>query len=232
VADTKPVVLSGARHRENQTGDVVAPVTPIKLVAGAAAAGLAPLYLQSGPLLTTPEIGAVEFLNHTGYLTTYLVRRSFDLSWSTVVADVPVNDTVTETTIYSCANAANFHTVGKRCRIFLSGIYSTFNAASTFTMRFKWGTTTMLTLTSVGRTVTAQGWHADFVSTVRTIGATGTVIAFAKADVDNISIDGQQAAATVVDTTVDSTFNVTLQWSAANAGNTFTLQQGHTQSVN
>lgn len=40
---------------------VVAPTARLHLPAGAAAAGLAPLKLEPGTLLTAPELGAVEF---------------------------------------------------------------------------------------------------------------------------------------------------------------------------
>jgi len=51
----------------------------VVLGAGSAAAGTAPLYLTAGPLLTSVEPGALEYKGHTGYFTTYLVRRSIVL---------------------------------------------------------------------------------------------------------------------------------------------------------
>lgn len=41
----------------------------VTIAAGAAGVGLAPLRFASGPLLTTPEVGAFEFNNNNFYLT-------------------------------------------------------------------------------------------------------------------------------------------------------------------
>jgi hypothetical protein len=59
---------------------------------------VAPLKFTSGPLLTVVTPGTMEYLDHTFYLTTFLVRRSVQLNQNIVVTPVTVSNTVTETT--------------------------------------------------------------------------------------------------------------------------------------
>jgi hypothetical protein len=234
---SKPVVvLDGARHRQALSTDTpgpIVPIIPIVLPAGTATAGTAPLYFQSGTLLTTPEEGAVEFKDHVFYATTYLVRRSIALVQDVVTADVTVANTTTETAIYTITMAANFPTVGKMCLPILFGIYSTFNGASQFTVTLKHGTTVLLAVQSTAAILakTNEPWHARFIITFRAVGASGKFVAFGEVDA-NSTADASTTAEQNIDTTGSNTFTVTITWDTANAGNTLTLTQGYTESLN
>lgn len=66
--------------RNGNTGiGVTAPTARLHLTAGTATAGTAPLGFTSGPLLTTPEVGKVEFLTDRWYgtITTGAARKGF-----------------------------------------------------------------------------------------------------------------------------------------------------------
>lgn len=200
------------------------------LLPGTAVAGRAPLYFSSGPLLPTPEAGAMEYLNHTVYFTTFLVRRSFNLNQDIVTADTTVTNTAVETTIYTIEMAANYLTVGKIIRPKLRGIYSLKNGHS-FTLRLKYAGNTVIAITSNTSAVTNAVWMADLMTTIRTIGAGGTAISFAKAAYNNVDVSAGVTLPTAINTTIDNTMTVTVQWSNADPVDSFTLQQGYTEAV-
>jgi len=203
----------------------------IKLIlgAGTATANTAPLKFIAGTNLTTPEAGAIEYDGKSFFMTRTSTRRKVQLSNDTITASTTVANTVTETTIFTGTIPANAVSVGDVLRFTDLGYYSTVNGADTFTMRFKIGATTILTITSSAANVTNVPWHGNFTATVRSIGAGGTLFAFAEHDTNGVNKDAANTATTAIDTTATMTFTVTVQWSAADAGNTITLAQGFTE---
>lgn len=125
--------------------------------------------------------------------------------------------------------SANSASVQDILKCYTYGYYSTANGADTFTIRFKIGSTTILSYTSTAANVTNAAWHTLFTSTVRTIGAGGTFIAFAEGNTNSVNTDVTNTATTAIDTTASNTFTVTVQWSNALAGNTLTIQQAYTK---
>lgn len=202
----------------------------LHLLPGSATAGRAPLYLSSGPLLPTPEPGAMEYLNHTLYFTTYLVRRSVMLNQDIVTADATVTNTTAETTVYSIPMAANYLTVGKVIIPKLYGIYSS-GGGRTFTLRLKYAGSTVISIQSDGGTVTNAPWYVHFPTTIRAVGASGSAISMAVGTFNNADKTTSATGTTAIDTTVPNTLTVTVQWSAANASDAFTVQQGYTDCV-
>jgi len=94
-ADTGPITFNSAFSqplagneyaRFNQNGHfglgINNPSAILNIKAGTAAAGTAPIKLTSGPLLTTPEVGAVEFLTdkYFGTITTAGIRKEFTMN--------------------------------------------------------------------------------------------------------------------------------------------------------
>lgn len=190
---------------------------------------IAPLKFSSGPLLTNITPGTMEYLDHTFYLTTYLVRRSVQLNQDIVVNPTTVTNTVAETTIYTIEMAPNYPTVGKVIVPKLYGIYWSSNP-QTFTLRLKKGASTLLSTTSTVSPSTAKPWEAQFVATVLTIGNSGTLQASARLIQDQTLNMDALTAATSIDTTVTNTFTVTCQWSSTGA-NSLQLNQGFTECI-
>lgn len=189
---------------------------------------LAPFKLTSGSVLTTPAAGAFEFDGMGVYFTPNDERRSIQLADGSVTSTTTVANTTTETTIYSEPISAGSLDVGEVIDILLNGFYSTANAADTFTLRFKIGATTVLSVTSTAKNVTNTPFEIDFRTTIRTIGAGGTCISYASVKLDNADASAAATTTTAINTTNANTLTVTLQWSNALAANTLSLTQGVT----
>jgi hypothetical protein len=196
----------------------------LHLPAGSAAASTAPLKLATGPLLTTTEAGTFEFLTPTFACTPVATRRALCLSSDSITANTTVANTVTETTLFTGTVAANEMAAGKRFRATLAGRYSGLGTDN-WTMRFKMGGTTFLTLTSTAAVVTNGLFSAEFTVTCRTTGAAGTVIGNAWAIANNGLLSSADTGTHTVDTTAAENLTVTLQWSAASASDTLTLTE-------
>ena len=207
----------------------VSPATDAQLTLAAGTTTRAPLKFTSGPLLATPVAGTMEYLDHTAYFTTFLVRRSLQLNQDIVVTPVTVSNTVTETTIYSIEMATNYLTAGKVIVPKLGGVYW-LNNPQTFTLRLKKGATTLVTTTSTAGNSTAKPWEVQFTATILSIGAGGTLTARARLIQDStVNMDALTAPVSI-DTTTTNTFKVTCEWSATGA-NSLQLNKGYTECV-
>lgn len=223
------------RMRITSTGNVGVGVTPSQLFqvgSGFKVYSSPRIQLASSAMPQPTEEGLIWKNQHTFYGNQYQVTRSFNMAHDIQTSDTTVGNTTTETTVYTAAQAANYPTAGKTIKIKLLG-YLSKTAAATMTIRLKVGSTTILTSTvaTSGSPRTNVPLHADFYFTYRTIGASGTCISSAAIDVDNISIDAAATGTTVVDTTASNNITVTVQWSAADAGNTVTFSQGYTETL-
>jgi hypothetical protein len=156
------------------------------------------------------------------------------------VADATVGNTTTETTLVNTTGAtgsmsisANTLAAGDVLHIRGTG-YSGNNGGSWLNVRIKFGSTTICSIvsTSIQTTATTQLFTIDAMVTVRTIGASGTMVGGG----NNMRFSGTKAAdlyaitaATVsspsvtVDTTATTTLDVTAQHQTANASNTVTI---------
>ncbi len=221
-------VLSGG----NVGIGVTSPTAYLQIKAGTTAAGTAPLKLTDGPLMTTVEPGCIEYKEHTFYASTYLVRRSIMLAQDVVVANVPVTNTSTETTIYTSTMAANYLTVGKLVNIKLYGNYRTRDNGPTFTIRVKEGSNVILTTTSNATTASSlRPWDIDIRFTIRSIGSSGSVISYGKIQQDNVASNADYNTSATFDTTVNNSVTVTIQWSEAHANDQFNLIGGATECI-
>ncbi|MBC7845243.1 MAG: hypothetical protein H7Y10_01970 [Flavobacterium sp.] len=222
-------VLSGG----NVGIGVSAPTAYLQIKAGTTAAGTAPLKLTDGPLITSPESGAIEDKGHTFYASTYLKRRSIMLAQDIVVAPVTVANTTTETTIYTAPMGANYLTAWKLINIKLYGRQSTVNCSSagTYTLRFKRAGITVLAIASTASSDTNRPFDVDIRSTIRCIGVSGTVITYAKTQQNNLTPNIVIGNLNTIDTTVSNTLTLTVQWTSADPNNTLTLEGGATECV-
>lgn len=220
-------VLSGG----NVGIGVTVPTAYLQIKAGTTAPGTAPLKLTDGPLMTAVEPGAIEYKGRTFYASTSLVRRSIMLAQDIVVTPVTVANTTTETTIYTVTMAANDLTAGKLINIKLYGRFSTANASGVYTFRVNRAGSTILTIASTAYFKTNRPFDVDIRSTIRSIGASGTVITYAKTQQDNLVPNIEIGNLNTIDTTVENTYTVTVQWSSGDLNNTLTLEGGATECV-
>lgn len=210
---------------------VTAPTATLHLKAGSTAAGTAPLKLSDGPLLTTPEPGAIEYKGHSFFATTYFVRRSVMLAQDVVVNPVIVTNTGAETVIYSVAMAADYLERGKMINTKLFGRFFTNGASDIYTIRVKLSGVTILTVTSVSQNANNRPFDIDIRSIVRSIGAAGTIISYGKTQQDNQTPNIEMGNLTNINTTLSNTITITVQWNNTNINNIFTLEGGATECV-
>lgn len=150
-----------------------------------------------------------------------------------VNTSVEAGDTVANTTTETAFTAqyeipANQLTVGTVIRMRLWGVYGTDAVAPTLRVRVKLDATTVLdtTATTLPSAQSNDGWEGDVQCVVHADGASGEVnsqalFEFAPSTLVNVP----NAANATIDTTVAQTMTVTVQWGAADADNTITLQQ-------
>jgi len=89
----------------------------------------------------------------------------------------------------------------------------------------------MAELDSPGKTLTDECWKIDGFSTIKTIGATGSMAYHIDMQIEDDKNDTCSVAETV-DTTTAENITVTVQWNAAKAGNTITIGQGFMEYKN
>lgn len=153
----------------------------------------------------------------------------FPLHKGGVLTRTTVSNTVTETTIYSVTIDAEELVVGERIRVTVSGYYDTDAASDTWTLRVKLdGTAVHTVVRQSGNNASSFGWELEFYGTVRSEGASGTMIDFSKLFDDDTTKASDDETVHSIDTTGDIVLTVTLQWGAAKVGNIFNIDQGFT----
>jgi hypothetical protein len=155
-----------------------------------------------------------------------------------VNTSVPGGNTVANTsaeTFFASSYAIPAGTLaaGMVVRLRLFGVYSTGVVAPSLALRVYFGSTVMIasgTLTTVAN-VTNDGWSAEGLFTVQTIGSLGTIEAqglseFSTASTVVLFVNMDNAAPVTVNTTISQTLQVSVQWGGTvNASDTITLRE-------
>ena len=134
---------------------------------------------------------------------------------------------------------ANSFSAGDVWRITLFGVYSTFAVAPNITGKLKFNSTVLLNsgaLTTVAG-VTSAGWKAEAIIVVNSIGSAGSVESqgfclFSTAATASLNVTLTNNSAVIIDTTIDNTLQVSVQWSSANAANSITLRPMIIEKIN
>ena len=186
----------------------------------------APLNFPNATALkTTPADGDMEYMDGHWYVTNG-ARHVLSTCAGVKTTTTTVTNTTTETQVYAYTFAANELHADERIRFTMDGVYSNASASDDFTIRFKVGGVTVHSIARSGGNVTDAGWEAVYKGTIRTDGASGTFVDFAKfLDGTNSYAVGETTTHSI-DTTGTVLFEVTVQWDAAKAGNTFSCTQG------
>jgi len=153
------------------------------------------------------------------------------LAQDVVIAPVTVWNSTTETTIYTSTMAANYLTSGKMINIKLYGRFSTNGYSNIYTIRVKLGGITLLTVKSTSQIATNRPFDIDLRSTVRTIGTNGSIISYGKTQQDNLTPNIEISPLTTINTTLQNTITVTVEWGTAHASNKLILEGGATECV-
>lgn len=191
------------------------------------------IFMNEKPLLANVTPGTFEYFNHSLYFSNFVVRRTVAQTQDFIVNDYTISNNAQEMTIYTSRMGANYPVSPKTIRINTYGHYSTQSAVPTFTFRVKHNetNTTLATYSSVGKQVTNTPWHMNFIMTFRTVGNNATGVWFAQIDQDNTNTDSV-GVFNGINTSVANNIIVTVQWSAANPANNWTLTQGFTEALN
>lgn len=176
--------------------------------------------------LAGPTTGLMEFDGEALHFAPLTDDRTLNLAGDVITSDTTVANTTTETTVYTESISPNELHVGQAITCRVLGRYSTANATDTFTARLKIGGTTVASVVSTADNVTDGGFDLEFVITTRSTGATGSVIHHLTAVFNNEVKTNPAASTTAVDTTASTDITVTIEWSAADSGNTVTVTQG------
>lgn len=192
------------------------------------------LIFPDGVLTDTPKQGAMEYKANTFYLTNYQVRRSVALGQNVPIADITVANTVVETVIYSIGMNANYLQAGKQIETILHGVFSSVAGANgVATFRIKYGGTAAATIASVAGANTNSPFSLDIATTCRAIGA-GTAGKLITSSRYEEGIADRQVVAgplTNIDTTINNTIQITVQWATASASNTLLVRQARTLCI-
>lgn len=148
-------------------------------------------------------------------------------------ADQTVANTTTETTLFfsgagTLTLPANFFVVGKTIQFYLGGFHSS-TGNPTATINIKLGGTTIATGTLTSGNGSNDGFTIFGALICRSTGGSGTISCkgvFTEEHTGGGLIGLVSTTATTIDTTATQTFDVTITWGTADAGNTITNQIG------
>ena len=203
---------------------------PLPLQLNAGTTSYAPLVFQSGPLLTTPAAGTLEFYGSKLYLTNIGKRRAIDRTSDVITSTTTVSDTAAETTIFTAAIGANDLIAGNLIKIHTDGIITNATEADDITVKWYIGTTELGSFATAIGNVTGAPWDVDFTITIRSTGETGSAAWHSKANIS--TFETEEIGIEVVDTTIAENITVTVQWANAKAGNTISIYQGYMEIKN
>lgn len=154
-----------------------------------------------------------------------------------------VNNTTTETTLVSTGNGnatleANFLNPGRKIRVKASGFYSN-TGTPTLRIKVKFGSVIILDTTAFTTIVGAANnqWDLEGIITVRSSGASGTVIGQGTVSFNTSGTAAQivqmvNTSTVIVDTTVTNTVTVTAEWGTASSSNTITCTDLTLENMN
>jgi len=192
-----------------------------------------PLKLQDGDLLTTPEVGTIEFADNRFYVTNVAHQRALDRTSDVATSTVTVANTVTETLLWTGEMDANSLVAGNVFKFHADGIVSNNGSASAddqITIRIKVGGLTKVTLEPATKALSGDNWHLEANATQRTLGGSGSRAIHIHLQIKDVETNMTGVA--TVDTTANMDVTVTAQWGSAKATNTISMFQAYMEYKN
>ena len=208
------------------------PTAVLHLKAGTATAGTAPLKFTSGVLQTVAEAGAVEYDGCRTYITNVATQRAIDRTSDVLLETVTVENTTTETTIWTGTMNANSLCAGNVFKFHANGLISSDSAGDLITIRIYVGAseTPVATLVGAAKKLEDDHFHIDAVATQRTIGASGSRALHVDMTIDEVEYS--LSAIATIDTTANMDVTITAQWNNADAGDVLELLQAFMEYKN
>lgn len=141
-----------------------------------------------------------------------------------LITDMVVDNTTTETTVVTADLDEDALVKERYFELPVSGEYSVSNGTDTFYLRFYVGGTLVAEIQSVAGNESKAPILAELELTVREDGSNGTVKPYTEAVFANVN-DHKRHDPISLDTTVANSFEVTLEWTAADPTNTAEIDQ-------
>ncbi len=193
----------------------------------ASTATIPALKLEEGTALTTPQAGVIEYVDGRFCITNVATCRAIDRTNDILLETVTVENTTTETTIWTGAMPANSLKAGNMFKFHAEGVVENKgpSASDQVTIRIKVGGVTKVTLEPVTKTL-ASGthWHLDANACQRTIGASGSRAMHVHLQIGDDDEASMIGVATI-DTTANMDVTVTVEWASADSNNILKLYQ-------
>ena len=202
-----------------------APGAWLELPPGSASAGNAPLKMREGSRLTAPEDGA---WNYDGTRLQFVAQnnwRSVSLSSDHVSTSTTVANTVTKTTVPQGVTAANSLDAQQTIILHAYGRYDVANGTDTFGVTGSMAGVDVVATSSPTAAVTGGVIAIRFICTVRSTGGGGTVWGFLEANINNQWVSVANTTTITVNMGATNTPRIQVQWSAADLGNTLSIDQ-------
>lgn len=179
--------------------------------------------------LTSVEQGAIELVGNSLQFTQLLKRRGVAMTQSVLTTDTTLtNSTAESAAVITAEHGPNYLEVGKCEEIILRGVLQQAAAGSgRLQVRVKYAGVTVQTIQTNVATIAANTpFEIRVTTTVRSIGATGTMQVNGVLWIDGLANAADAAALVTIDTTSAEDTTVTLQWTYASASNVITVSQG------
>ena len=187
---------------------------------------LGKIYLTDSVALDPIVDGVIEYSNGHLYFT-HGDRIAFVGSNGIKITTSTVANTVSETEIYNHILPADFLHSDMRVIFSSTGAFSTDSASETLTVKIKINGVVIHTLIITPSNGTDIAWRGVHEGTIRTDGESGSFIDFSEFSESGVSpIFTAESVAHQIDTTIDNTYSVTVQWGASKVGNSFSCTQG------
>ena len=140
------------------------------------------------------------------------------------------SNTTSETTLtHTGAGAltlpANFFIAGRSLAIRAGGYFSSI-VTPTLTIKIKYGSTVIATMTGTSVASTSKTWLLDAVITCRTTGSSGTVFTIAnyrELVAAGLNVGNNATGTVTINTTTSNAISVTAQWGTASASNNINM---------
>ena len=155
----------------------------------------------------------------------YIDRRE-SLRDCTIISDVTISNTTTETEIFSCSVPANSLQVKDVFKVIINGLYSIGNSSQYFTCRIKIDGTTIDSFQSPLKTVADTPAELESVFTIRSLGTSGSVSTMSRFEAPNEDDKFMSYTSSTINTTVLNELTITVQFSDASASNNAIIKQG------
>lgn len=207
------------------------PTANLHIKAGGTAASSAPFKLTTQANgLTVVEQGAMELVGNSLQFTQLAKRRGVAMTQSPLTADVTVGNSTTESAaLITAEHGAGYLEVGKCEEIILRGtIQQTAAGGGVVQIRVKYaGATIQTTTTAAGNIAAGTPFEIRVTTTIRTIGATGSMQINSVLWIDGVTnVPDSATLVNNIDTTTAQNTTITAQWTVQNASNTMTVNQG------